>query len=290
MKESVSLILITIAFIVGSFNSALGQEKDPNLIFARVMATYKSMLTYQAEGRVNSEVDTSSGPIPTTTVFSMQLKKPNFYKISWVQKIGMGIQHNGAVWNNGDHPSLYIGSMNAYSRIEDDLSAIASATGISGGAAFNIPSLFFSILQSQQSLLRIIDPKLEKIESVHGEECYVISGRSTLSQRETYWISKERYLIRQYSRTMVMTGKEFYTKENTGLDFDTVLKDLGISLTKENQQELVRIMREEEEYMKTGKATSTLTEVHEKISLNQLAPEDFHFQVPPGTKFKEKLF
>lgn len=290
MKKSVLGILITITSSVGLFNVALGQEKDPSLIFAQVMATYESMLTYQAEGRVNSEVDAGSGPITTTTVFSMQLEKPNFYKISWVQDVGMGIQQSGTVWNSGQQPSLYIGSMNAYSQIDSDLNAIASATGISGGAAFNISSLFFPFLQSQQSLLRIIDPKLEKIESVHGEDCYVISGSSPLSQRETYWISKERYLIRQYSRTVVMHGKDSSPKENSGLDFGTVLENLGKDLTEENQKEIEKIIREQKEYMAGVTATSTLTEVHERISFNQSSPEDFHFQVPPGTKFKEKLF
>lgn len=291
MKKSGFLILITITSIVGLFNVALGQEEDPKLIFDQVKATYESMLTYQAEGRVDSEVNTGSGPITTTTVFSMQLKKPNFYKISWMQEVGLGIQQSGTVWNSGHQPSLYIGSMNAYSQIDSDLTAIASATGISGGAAFTIPALFFPFLQSQQPpFFRIIDPKLEKIESVHGEDCYVISGSSPLSQKETYWISKKRYLIRQYSRTVVMHGKDSSPKENSGLDFGTVLENLGKDLTEENQKEIEKIIREQKEYMAGVTATSTLTEVHERISFNQSSPEDFHFQVPPGTKFKEKLF
>ena len=98
----------------------------------------------------------------TETSFSILLKKPNLYLISWTQKnMPMaGMTQGGAVWSDGTQPYLYMGVMNAYSKMGSDEMALASATGISGGAANTIPSLFLLGVQGETgSVLKVKRPQ-----------------------------------------------------------------------------------------------------------------------------------
>lgn len=291
MKTFRVFLLLIHAVSVSALNSAFAMAEDPQDIFRQVVATYEAMPTYQAEGKVDTEIDMGMGKMPTTTYFSIQLQKPNLYKIAWQQEIGPGIQQHGAVWNRGNQPFLYLSSMNVYSKVSTDLEAISTATGISGGAAFTIPSLFFSFLDEHQSPFgQVIEPHLVKIESIHGEDCYVISGRSSRAERETYWISQTRYLIRRYSRTFVSHGQDLSMTDTLDRESEAILNKMGKRLRKEDRQALEQIMRAENERLKSARVESTTTEFHETISLVPLAPEDFEFDVPAGAQLKSKLF
>jgi hypothetical protein len=165
----------------------------PSEILDKVTATYKSMETYKSDGTITSDIDTGGTKMTIETSFSILLKKPNLYLISWTQKnMPMpGMAQSGAVWSDGTQPYLYMGAMNAYSRMSSDELALGGATGISGGAANTIPSYFLSVFEEQPApCSRIIDPKIEMSEKVGEEECYVIGGSSPISKREAIWGSQ----------------------------------------------------------------------------------------------------
>src|SRR6266404_3502832 len=124
-----------------------GEETDPGEILKKVIATYDSLAAYSSEGTIVSDADTAAGKMKIESSFSIKLKKPNLYLIQWDQKNSMmpAMSQAGAVWNQGAQPYLYMGVTKAYSKMTTDEMALASATGISGGAAFTIPSLFFSV-------------------------------------------------------------------------------------------------------------------------------------------------
>lgn len=124
--KSTTIILISAFFTIGNF--CFAEETDPSAIFKKVMEKYKSMQTYSSEGTIVSDMDIGSMEVSLETSFSMKLKKPNLYLISW-----KGNMQSGAVWNDGTQSYLYMG-MVAYSKMKSDEMALAGATGISGGA------------------------------------------------------------------------------------------------------------------------------------------------------------
>ncbi|MBW7989856.1 MAG: hypothetical protein FVQ84_07560 [Planctomycetes bacterium] len=137
------------------------EDITPSKISEKVKAAYKSMDTYKAQGTITANIDTGGTETNMETTFSIILKKPNLYLISWTQKTMpmAGMSQSGAVWSDGAQPYLYIGGTNAYSKMGSDELALASATGISGGAAFTIPSLFLSVFKNQPDpFSRLKDP------------------------------------------------------------------------------------------------------------------------------------
>src|ERR1041385_3528253 len=131
------------------------------------------MDTYSAEGKIVSDIDNAGVKLNTETTFSIKLKKPNLYLIVWDQRVPMtfNLPQSGAVWNNGTGPYLYMGGKRAYSKMGSDEIALGAATGISGGAAFTIPSLFLSVFKEQRDpFARLVDPKLTGSEQIDGED------------------------------------------------------------------------------------------------------------------------
>lgn len=286
------IVALAITMLVLGTNT-FGDDISPNEILKKVVATYKSMKTYKAEGTIISDIDTGEMKMNIETSFSIILKKPNLYRISWTQKnMPMpGMAQSGAVWSDGTQPYLYMGIMNAYSKLTSDELALSSATGISGGAAFTIPSLFLSAFKEQASpFSRLTDPKLEKVERIEEEDCYVISGASTISKKETFWISKSKYLIIKYCRSLEPPEGGMVIPEMTDEQLEEAIKGMGQAVTEESKQRMREIMVKSKEILGEAKMKGSSTELHTKVSSPELNKKDFKFAPPEGTVLKESLF
>jgi len=286
-----TVVLVALVLIVSTFG--FSEEIEPTAIFKEVTAKYKSMQTYKAEGSNLSYIDSLGMKMNMETSFSIALKKPNLYLVSWTQKnIAMpGMAQSGAVWNAGDQPYLYMGITNAYSKMGSDELALAAATGISGGAAFTIPSLFLPVFKMENPIFsKLIDPTLEKIEKIEGGECYVISGSSTISKKETFWISKTRHLLVKYCRSFEPPEGGIIIPEMTDEQLEEAIKAMGQKVTEESKEKMRNMMKMSEDTMKATKLKGTSTELHVKISTPELSKKDFEFTVPKGTILKESLF
>jgi hypothetical protein len=269
------------------------EDITPSNIFEKVETTYLSMLTYKAQGVITSNIDTGGMNMNIETSFSIILKKPNLYRISWTQKnMPMpGMAQSGAVWSDGTQPYLYMGIMNAYSTLTSDELALSSATGISGGAAFTIPSLFLSAFKEQAvPFSRLIDPKIEKVERIEEEDCYVISGASTISKKETFWISKSKYLIMKYCRSLEPPEGGMVIPEMTDEQLEEAIKGMGQAVTEESKQKMREMMGKSKEILGEAKMKGSSTELHTKVSSPELNKKDFKFAPPEGTVLKESLF
>ena len=268
-------------------------EPTPDQIFEKVTATYQSMGTYKSTGTVVVDMETADRQITMQTDFSVLLKKPNLYRITWTQKnmLMPGMVQSGAVWSDGTQPYLYMAIMNAYSKMAGDEIALAGATGISGGAAHTIPSLFLSVFGEQPaSFSRLTDPKLEKVENVGDEECYVISGSSTVCKKETFWISKSKYLIIKYSRSFEPPEGGRTMPEMTDESIEESIKAMGQEVTEESKQRMRETMKTAAEALKGTNTKGSSTETHTDISFPELSKDDFEFAVPEGAELKESLF
>ena len=283
------------AFAILMMLGAHGCKEDmtPSKIFEKVKAAYTSMDTYKSQGTITSNIDTGRMEMNTETSFSIILKKPNLYLISWTQKNTAmpGMSQSGAVWSDGTQPCLYMGRMNAYSKMGSDELALAGATGISGGAAYTIPSLFLPVFKEQPDpFSRLKDPQIEKTEKVGQENCYVISGSSCISKKETFWISKTSYLIKKYSRSLEPPEGGVAMPEMTDEQLEQALKSTGQEVTEESKQKMREMMKSSKDVLKTVHMKGFSTELHADISSPKMNTKDFQFALPAGTVLNESLF
>lgn len=107
--------------IIGLATNVSAQSITPSEIIEQATATYGFLQTYKAEGTIVSDIDDGTMKMTTETSFSILLKKPNLYLISWTQKIStvgknqetVGKNQDAAVWSDGTQPYLYMGIMKA---------------------------------------------------------------------------------------------------------------------------------------------------------------------------------
>lgn len=272
--------------------AAQGADPLPGEILRRAAAAYQAMQTYQSEGTVVTDIDTGEAKVTTELVFSMLLKKPNLYRISWNEKVAdpfgpPGGSRTGAVWSDGTQPYLYLGLMNAYSKMKSDALALGGATGISSGAANTIPSLLLLAFKDQPSLFsRIKNPTLEKSERVGDEECYVLSGPSSYSRKETLWISKATCLVRKYERTLEPPEGGIQPAELSDAEVEQSIRDAGQEVTEERKSRLREMLKRRPG---AEKIMGSLRELHTRICSPDLSAEDFRFSLPEGTVLRDRL-
>lgn len=270
------------------------QETQPQAIVQKVIVAYASLKTYSAEGTIISDIDSGVGKMKIEASFSMKLKKPNSYLIVWEQKMAMiPFPQSGAVWNEGNQPYLYMGvaEEKAYSKMSNDGMALAGATGISGGAAFTIPSLFFSVFKEKpDNFASLIDPKLTGSEPVEDDDCYVITGSSKVSKLETFWISKKTYMIKKCSCSLEPPEGGLKMPKMTDQQLEEGIKAMGQEVTEESKEATRKMMSQAEDRIKMAKLKGLRTELHTKIDTSELKAGDFSFTLPAGTVLEESLF
>lgn len=284
--------VVTICLLVMGA-AANGEELSPREIFDKVRDVYANLETYYAEGVITSNIDTDAMKIEMNTSFSILLKKPNQYLVSWTQK-GMpipGMEQSGAVWSDGTQPYLYMGIMKAYSKMENDEMALASATGISGGVAHTIPSMFLSVFtESNDPFSRLADPVVGKTELIGDEDCYVLSGASAFSKKESYWISKNSFLIQKYNRSLEIPEGGMEIPEMTDEQLDEAILALGEEVSEETRRSVKEMMKKSTSLVASMKLKGLSSESHTNISSPNVGANDFEFDVPDGTVLKDSLF
>ncbi len=295
IKSTAPLFLLPFLFLfagVCSAQTTQPQTTQPSAIFDQTIARYQSMSAYSSEGTITCDLDTGNVKTTQQTTFSIKLKKPNQYLITWNQtnQFMPTFVQAGAVWNAGSQPYLYMGFTKAYFKMSSDAMALSSATGISGGAAFTIPSLFLPSFNTQPACFsRLLNPQIQASEQIDGDDCYVIGGPSTISKNETYWISKTTHLIRKFSRSLEPPPGGIKFPQVTDQQLDEAIKASGQPATDATRQLMRNTMNQAQQAMQTANLKGFSTELQLKISLSDLKESDFAFQLPPGASLKDSF-
>lgn len=256
----------TVAIIITMFILCINANaENPSVkeILNKVVATYKSMKTYKCKGTRSSFEKSTMGTGTGGGTFTILLKKPNLYLITWTSAIALP-GDSVALWSNGTQPYLY--RLKTYNKMFNEDIALKNASIF--GLPSTVPVLFLPEFKREDAPFSWLkDPNVENIEKIGDEDCYVISGTSAVSKKVTIWISKTRNLIREmeYSLEPPEGGRQ-----RPGMTDEQ----------KEREKHYV------EEY-KRRKTSGFYTEVYTDISFPELDKEDFNFIVPEGTVFRD---
>jgi len=167
-----------------------GEKLSPREIIKRAREKYASLTSYSDEGTTVAVLNGTT----ITTAFTIRLARPNLYRIEWEQSVHSGYANKGAVWSAGQGDFLQIGS--GAKEQANQAVALASATGISGGAAATVPGTFFRLHWGDQLVSSALSDKQQPDEKVGDVDCYVFTGDAKGWTR-TLWIGKSDFLIHQ---------------------------------------------------------------------------------------------
>ncbi len=172
----------------------VGGELTPDEIFQKAREKYASLTSYSDEGKTVASLNGTT----ITTTFKIKLARPGFYLVEWAQTSGSFFVTTktgaGAVWSAGAGDFLDMG-MGKQKQTNQEM-ALASATGISGGAAATIPGTFFKLNWGDQLGLPVADEKQQPGEKIGDVDCYVFTSELNARTR-TLWIGRTDFLIQQ---------------------------------------------------------------------------------------------
>ena len=278
MKPIKNIVLVMTLVLVVPLS--FGEDMTAAQILENSSAAYKELETYKAQGTVVSSVEMDAGKVTVETSFTLLLKKPNLYLITWSQKSeGLPETQSGAVWNDGSQRCLYMSTAKAYCPMDSDEMALGAATGVSGGAAITIPSLFLSYAaEYPQPFARLTNPTVKGSEKIGDDDCFVICSPSMISKEETFWISKANFLIRKCSRSLEAPESGRVMPEMTDAQLEESVKAMVEEVTEKSKEDMKCMM----EAMAKMSMKGDLTEIHVSVSSPELNAKDFSYAPPDG--------
>jgi outer membrane lipoprotein-sorting protein len=167
-------------------------------IFYKTQAAYAALASYSDQGKTVASLN----GLTMTTTFNIKLARPNLYRIEWVQTndspYSTTTTKPQSVWSAGDGDFLDMLGQGPKKQTNQEM-ALASATGISGGAAATIPGTFFKTQWGNQLGGVERNDKQQADEKVGDTDCYVLAGTSK-GTTSMLWIGKQDFLIHQFRR------------------------------------------------------------------------------------------
>lgn len=175
-------------------------------------------------------------------------------------------------------------------KVPTDQGALKTVYNVSKGATYLIPQLFLPFYSRDKTRLADLeDPHIIGIEEVHGEPCYVLTGGYG-GLTVTYWISVERYLIRQYVHIVDPPNGSIPARELTDETMEQSFLSMGVEPTEARKQEWKRALKLTSEITRKKYVQTIHTHDFSHISLSPLTPQDFMFVVPEGIPLKENIY
>ena len=255
MKNKFILFLIGAALTIAHAGDAPADLSAADII-RQSQAKYAALTSYSDEG---TTVATLGAATASSYTFTINLARTNLYQILWRQE-GEVFAPKGVVWSAGDGDFLWLGNNFEPRKCRDRETALASATGISGGAAASIPGTFFKMNWGNQLAAASLNSRRQADEKLGGVDCYVLThgagGRTNI-----LWIGRQDLLIHQIENdTSAATMKalmEEQAKKNPALR--DMLETSGERLFQDSKS----------------------IETHDHIRLNPpLTKTDFEFKAP----------
>lgn len=225
-----------ILFLLCVCSAAAAQNSQPALPDATefmrdTAATYRAMSSYRDRGHLVQSLKSSPDDPDESAVaqdFVTLFQRPDKFKFAWTttDNFGGGSRNDqDAIWSDGTEvwASWSSRDKNAVKVLEDFDTAVASATGISHGAAHDI----FVLLSERVSGFRFDMYKNLKIvgsDRMRGVDCYVVRGHE-YDYTQDLWIGKQDHLIRKGIETRLDGAVLTFERTDIAVNQDIPTKD-----------------------------------------------------------------
>jgi hypothetical protein len=228
----------------------------PADILKQAQAAYARLTSYRDSGKS----ETSMGGLTAAECsFTIQLARTNLYKVIWWQGED-SFTPKGAVWSAGNGDFLWMSVLGSKTRKQPSRElALASATGVSGGAAASIPGTFFKqswggLLAAALGATRLPDAK------VGATDCFVLKSDNK-GRTNTLFVAKADFLIRQVQNDI--SGRS--------------LRQMMEQQAEQNPQVRAMLAAAGEQMFQD----THMVETHENLKLNEpVTVTDFDFPIP----------
>jgi len=198
-------------------------DPDAAAFMRETLAAYRAMSSYRDRGHLVQSLKSSPDDPDNSAItqdFVTLFKRPDTFKFAWttIDNFSGSGRDQDAIWSDGTTVWASWSSQddNAVKVLEDFGTAVASAGGVSHGAAHDIFVLLSERVGGSR-LDRLTQPTIVRSESLNGVDCYVVRGHAYENVQDV-WIGKQDHLIRKLTDTR--RDGAVMTVERTGIAVD----------------------------------------------------------------------
>jgi len=219
----IALLAIALAlFGASSASTEQAGAPSPQQIVEQAVAAYESCNTYMDSGRVQIIFITSQGRRTVVRPFTTSFVRPAAFRFEFQDRHGEYEWNQYIVWRQDAAIKSWY-SIKPVVKDHDNLSsAVAGASGVSGGSANRIPSLLMPDLLRGSAIKSLTGLKLIGEEQVESKAAYKIEGQYPRGGGATLWIDKQRKLILKVFEKRTVPGRgtteDFETETTTFYD------------------------------------------------------------------------
>ncbi len=178
-------------------------------VLSKVGEVYRNLTAYRDEGTAVTNYERTVAAHTTERHFTTAYLSPGQFRFEFTEPSVVKGLTQYVVWKNGDEVKSWWTIRPEVKRHENLDSAIAGATGVSGGLAYTIPSVLMkeaawkeSTWMSSAGSYRISDGVERdvacfRIQRLTSTQAVKHGGMETPATKgkETYWISKDAFLL-----------------------------------------------------------------------------------------------
>jgi len=190
---------VALVLLLMSVNPAIAASAGDDAI-ARTVEAYAALRSYSDVGVVLTHFIANEDP--TETKFETAFARPALFRFSWISHHPFQplrkIEWRSTIWADGVGVFSRFGfSEPVKTETQRSLiSAIASATGVSGGSAYTVPSMLMPELGASYAI-RLTSVTLVGPDTFEGAACAHIAATNRRGDPVDLWIGAEDHLIRK---------------------------------------------------------------------------------------------
>lgn len=168
----------------------------------KMAAAYKDAKSYRDQGKVVTVYKGSVAPT-STKPFSTLFVRPSQFRFEFSDKFPTGQSSRMVIWTDAA-PTKAKRWWSIQPGVTDETLdlAIASATGVSSGAAHMVPTLLLPDDLTGSTLAKAPNPKLLGDEDVDGSPCHKLQVDDVRGGPITIWIDQKTFLLRKIFQVM----------------------------------------------------------------------------------------
>ncbi len=191
---SASLLAAILLFVTSAY-AENSDGLDATYILERIAKAYAECYTYQDTGTVRTVFISEKRRWTEETKFDTAFARPTMFRFEFRKRAGAYEEDVYIVHRDENGTSVYWDLSDAMRSPESLASALAGATGVSGGSAHTVPVLLLPNEVSGRRVTNISEPKRITDSECMGGDCFRITGNYGNSPM-TLWVDKETYLLR----------------------------------------------------------------------------------------------
>ena len=182
-------------------------------VVERMAKTYASCKTYRDSGIVRTVFIQAGRDHIVEKPFSTVFVRPDRFRFEYKEKeLGNRREYRYIVWRKGKDVQTWWDVAPGIEKPQSLGSALAGATGVSGGSAHTVPALLIPDEVGGRRLTDITEAKRIEDAKLNKVDCFRIQGQFVGSPM-TLWVDKKTFLVRRIDSQIKFDN--FSTQETT---------------------------------------------------------------------------